>query len=225
MKSASGRHHTNRQANLGRVLELVNQGRRAMGLNPIRRLPKGLIDAPRLSPVALALEAGVYFDQDNGNLCSSAEELRKLGYDLDQPLFLFSFSAPKLRRAWGTKPRNYEPQRSITAFLPAELSLFNNEFMTGLWPEFVDRDWIKLDEAAKHFGLSQDSLTVVMFRGGLSSAGFIDDNLDIEITLIKRSALESALKKCGHQISRASSRDSYRREAGRGMNPVVNEAL
>src|SRR5271170_1936360 len=96
------------------VLDLVNRGRTALGLEPLERLPKGIVDDPFECPLGRALEGGI---GQNGCSCYCPEVTAHFDR---RP------SVVALKAAYGTSVRRGLASWAVR--LPEELARFNHEF-------------------------------------------------------------------------------------------------
>lgn len=105
------------------VVKLVNQARKVLELEPIKKLPKGIKDDPEFCPIAIALEHT--FEIGVGMMWSSS---------------VYPVEAQEIAKAWGTyvapSDANKLGWKQQTVILPIELSQWVFDFDSGLEPEY-----------------------------------------------------------------------------------------
>jgi hypothetical protein len=134
------------KSNLKSVLALINVGRRALGLTPLREIPKGIADDPEQSPLARAWDAGIGSEGDHCYV----------------PRYSAHFDSRKqacaLAAALGTSIEKRMGSGGFAAYLPEELSRFEYELEQGAFPELIDRDLMELEDAAERLGVKTETL-------------------------------------------------------------------
>jgi hypothetical protein len=139
LKKAYGK----RQANPAEVLRLLNAGRKAVGLKPLKEIPKGSNPERDTWGPLCAVErafpgATQGWNDDFG--CQFCH--RHTGYVIWGGCVEGKEAA--LMRAWGVKSERMS--ESIGVLLPAMLNQFSSEYAAGLWLEFVDDELICLGD-------------------------------------------------------------------------------
>jgi hypothetical protein len=135
------------------VRDLVTRGRAALGLAPLERLPKGVVDDPFECPLGRALEGGI---GQNGCTCYCPEVTAH--FDRRPP-------AVALKAAYGTSVRRGLGSWAVR--LPEELARarFNHEFNARAFPDLIDRDCLTIEEAARRLKCRPQAVQDLISQG------------------------------------------------------------
>lgn len=105
------------------VIKLVNQARKILELEPIKKLPKGIKDDPRFCPIAIALE-----------------HIFEIGIDIMWSTSVYSVEVQEIAKVWGTYVASSDTNKldckQQIVSLPIELSQWILDFDSGLEPEY-----------------------------------------------------------------------------------------
>jgi hypothetical protein len=133
------------------VRDLVNRGQAVLGLAPLERLAKGILDDPFECPLGRAVEAGI---GENECTCYCPEVTAH--FDRPKP-------ARALKTAYETSVRRGLASWAVR--LPWELARFNHEFNARAFPDLIDSDCLTIEEAARRLKCRPQAVQDLISRG------------------------------------------------------------
>lgn len=175
---------------LASVLVLINRGRAAMEMPPLKELPSGVLGDPYQSVLGRAFGASVTSNEDLAERCCycGCSELSVTIADRKTALALARlFESNRVQRVgdgWSVRA-------------PQILAAFDQEFHDGRLPDLIDRDCIGIEEAAKYLGRSEEIVKAWIASGLISAV-----RTPLDDTYVRRSGLPTAQHK-GKSASRA----------------------
>ena len=177
------------RSELVEVLRLINVGRKALRMPPLKEIPKGVIDHPYESPLPRAFERAVYPEGGFVETLSARS----------------SKEARVLLMAFNTAAEEDHPQNVL---LPFPLARFSRRFDKGGYPALVDDDTMSLEEATERLGLdvSLGTLEELVIADLLPVIAY--DGEGVKDCLIRWSTLKAAFT-----IQKSSEKSSNKRRA------------
>jgi hypothetical protein len=153
------------------VLRLINVGRKALRMAPLREIPKGVMDHEHECSLARAFERVVY---------PNAGGVEKVVLDTGK-------EARALMAAFNTDVEEDDPRNVI---LPFPLTRFSRRFDKGGYPDLIDHDTMSTKVAAERLGISLATVEELVEAELISVIRYDCDG--VPDSLIRWSTLKSA---------------------------------
>jgi hypothetical protein len=155
-------------SDLKQVLALINVGRKALKLKPLKEVPCGIPDDMCMLPIAIAVNGDCELPLDTGcPHCTCVDLYVRRSRHRD---------AVALAKAWNT---SYEDNRrtngNSSVLLPKVLEQFHFEFAASRHPRLIDRSVASDDEVAELMGCDVFALAGLAQDEEIECAGYGDD--------------------------------------------------